>query len=72
MEVGNVFDTAVNAMQNDSSTVNDIAKKVASPQQFGGNISENVVDMMVAQRSFEANAVVIETADEMLTGILSI
>lgn len=71
MEVGNVFDTAHAAMMRDEMKVNVVAHKIANPHISDTSLAENIVDMMVSQRSFEANAHVIKTADEMLDGIFT-
>jgi len=71
MEVGNVFNTAEKAMMRDSESVRETAHDIASDEKLD-NLENNMVDLIEAQRSFEANAVVISTADEMLDTILSI
>jgi len=68
MQVGNVINTAEEAMMRESNHMTEIAHDIANEN---GDLTENMVDMMETQRSFEANAVVITTADEMLDEILS-
>jgi len=65
------MDTAEGAMLRDGNNVHQIAHEVANTETGDDNLVENMVDMIQAQRSFEANAVVITTADEMLDEILS-
>ena len=66
MAIGSIIDIAEDAMTRDSMQMTEIAHEIANSETSETSIEENIVDMIQTQNSFQANAVMITTADEMM------
>ena len=70
MNIGDAFTTAESSMMRGSDKIARIAHEVANSDE-DINLEQEMVDMISNQRSFEANAAVISTADDMLDQIFN-
>jgi flagellar hook-associated protein FlgK len=73
MDVGsvssnNATSTAIEGLKKATSTVNDAAQNIAG----GSQDPQDIVSLSQASTSFQANAAVIKTSDEMTKSLLDI
>ncbi len=74
MRVDSVFNTALRGVNDSVTAVDRAAARIAGTgvgDNIGGDLVADIVDMKLAQRSFEANIKVMMTAEDMEKEILS-
>ena len=67
-----VMNIASEAMLDNVQEANELAQKIADPENGMDDIEKNIVKLHETENSFKANAIVIETADEMLDTLLKL
>lgn len=65
------FDSAVSGMRGALDALDATSSRIARTAPWG-DLASDMVGLMVAERSFEANAIVARTGDEMIGSLLDV
>lgn len=70
MNIGSVYEISQRALRDDMNSMGRIANNIANNDGDTVDLTENIIDMNVTQRNYEANIAVIKTADDMYRELL--